>query len=82
MKNADAIKAILLAAINEIAADPKKYAANPGRDFTRNRKLIIITFSRTSYFNNTFICKNIFFFKMTQAIIFFSICIFNMGTRS
>lgn len=39
MKNADAIKAILLAAINEIAADPKKYVANPGRDFTRNRKL-------------------------------------------
>lgn len=39
MKNSDAIKAMLLAAINEIAADPKKYAVNPGRDFTRNRKM-------------------------------------------
>lgn len=39
MKNANAVKAMLLAAINEIAADPNKYAANPGKDFTRNRKL-------------------------------------------
>jgi len=39
LKNSDAIKAMLLAAINEIAADPKKYAVNPGRDFTRNRKM-------------------------------------------
>lgn len=39
MKNADAVKAMLLAAINVIAADPKKYAVNPGKDFTRNRKL-------------------------------------------
>lgn len=39
MKNSDVIKAMLLAAINEIAADPKKYAVNPGRDFTRNRKM-------------------------------------------
>ena len=39
MKNANAVKAMLLAAINEIAADPKKYAVNPGKDFTRNRKL-------------------------------------------
>lgn len=39
MKHADAVKAMLLAAINEIAADPKKYAVNPGKDFTRNRKL-------------------------------------------
>lgn len=39
LKNSDAIKSILLATINEIAADPKKYAVNPGKDFTRNRKL-------------------------------------------
>lgn len=39
MKNSDTIKALLLAAINEIAADPKKYAVNPGKDFTRNRKM-------------------------------------------
>lgn len=39
MKNANAVKAMLLTAINEIAADPKKYAVNPGKDFTRNRKL-------------------------------------------
>ena len=39
MKNSDVIKALLLAAVNEIAADPGKYAVNPGRDFTRNRKM-------------------------------------------
>ena len=39
MKNSNAIKALLLAAVNEIAADPGKYAVNPGRDFTRNRKM-------------------------------------------
>ena len=39
MKHAETIKAILLATINEIAADPRKYAVNPGKDFTRNRKL-------------------------------------------
>lgn len=39
MKNANAVKAMLFTAINEIAADPKKYAVNPGKDFTRNRKL-------------------------------------------
>lgn len=33
MNNSDAIKALLLAAVNEIAADPGKYAFNPGRDF-------------------------------------------------
>lgn len=33
------VKAMLLSTINEIAADPSKYAVNPGRDFTRNRKL-------------------------------------------
>lgn len=39
MKNAEFIKAMLLAALNEIAADPKKYAVNPSKDFTRNRKM-------------------------------------------
>lgn len=39
MKHSDAIKSLLLATINEIAADPRKYAVNPGKDFTRNRKM-------------------------------------------
>lgn len=39
MKNSNVIKALLLTTINEIAADPGKYAVNPGRDFTRNRKI-------------------------------------------
>lgn len=39
MKQSDAVKAILLAVIDEIAADPQKYAVNPGKDFTRNRKM-------------------------------------------
>jgi len=39
MKYSDSVKAILLATINELAANPEKYAKNPGRDFTRNRKL-------------------------------------------
>lgn len=39
MKYSDSVKAMLLAAIDELAADPEKYAQNPGRDFTRNRKL-------------------------------------------
>nr|WP_305135676.1 IS4/IS5 family transposase [uncultured Schaedlerella sp.] len=39
MKYSDSVKAILLSAIDELATDPGKYAKNPGRDFTRNRKL-------------------------------------------
>ncbi len=39
MKYSDSVKALLLAAIDELAADPEKYAKTPGRDFTRNRKL-------------------------------------------
>lgn len=39
MKNSDAVKSSLLATVNEIAADPEKYAVNPGKDFTRNRKM-------------------------------------------
>ena len=39
MKYSDSVKAILLAAIDELAANPEKYANRPGKDFTRNRKL-------------------------------------------
>jgi len=39
MKHSESIKAILLSSLNEISADPKKYAVNPGKDFTRNRKM-------------------------------------------
>ena len=39
MKHSDMVKAMLLATLNEIAADPSKYAVNPGKDFTRNRKM-------------------------------------------
>ena len=39
MNNSYAVKTLLLATVNELAADPGKYAVNPGRDFTRNRKL-------------------------------------------
>lgn len=39
MNYSDAIKTMLLMTINEIAADPRKYAVNPGKDFTRNRKM-------------------------------------------
>ncbi len=39
MKYSDAVKAMLIASINDLAADPEKYAVNPGKDFSRNRKL-------------------------------------------
>lgn len=39
MKFSKTIKATLLATIKELAADPSKYAVNPGKDFTRNRKM-------------------------------------------
>ena len=39
MHNTKTIKSLLFATIEEIAADPHKYASNPWRDFTRNRKL-------------------------------------------
>ncbi len=39
MKISDIIKTLLLAAVNEIAADPRKYVVNPCKDFTRNRKM-------------------------------------------
>lgn len=39
MKYSYYVKSMLFAAINEIQADPTKFARNPGKDFTRNRKL-------------------------------------------
>ena len=39
MKYSDSVKAVLLAAVDDLAADPEMYAKRPGRDFTRNRKL-------------------------------------------
>ena len=39
MNYSDSIKAILLATINELAAQPEKYAVKPGVDFIRNRKM-------------------------------------------
>ena len=33
------IKATLMAIIDEIAADPRQFVNNPGKDFTRNRKI-------------------------------------------
>ena len=39
MNYSDSIKAILLATINELAAQPEKYAVKPGIDFIRNRKM-------------------------------------------
>lgn len=39
MKYSDSIKSILLAAIDELAAAPEKYAKRQGKDFTRYRKL-------------------------------------------
>ena len=33
------IKATLMAIIDEIAADPRRFVNNPGKDFTRNRKI-------------------------------------------
>lgn len=39
MKYSYAVKAMLLASIDALAADPHKFAVNPGKDFSRNRKL-------------------------------------------
>lgn len=35
----DSVKAVLLAAIDRLAADPETYANKLGKDFTSNRKL-------------------------------------------
>ena len=37
MNYSDSIKAILLAAINDLSKTPEKYAVKPGVDFIRNR---------------------------------------------
>lgn len=39
MHFSDYIKSILMSTINDIAADPRKFVVNPGKDFTRTRKL-------------------------------------------
>lgn len=39
MKYSYAVKAMLLASIDGFAANPQKYAGNPVKDFSRNRKL-------------------------------------------
>lgn len=39
MKYSDSLKTILAATINEFALNPNNYALNPGKDFSRNRKL-------------------------------------------
>ena len=39
MHFSDYIKTTLMAIIDEIATDPSKFVVNPGKDFTRNRKL-------------------------------------------
>lgn len=39
MNYSHAVKAILTATINDFAANPDLYALNPGKDFSRNRKL-------------------------------------------
>lgn len=39
MINPDVVKSTLLDCIHEIATDPSRYAINPGKDFTRNRKI-------------------------------------------
>lgn len=39
MNYSKAVKAMLLASINVLASDPEKYAVQPGKDFTRNRKI-------------------------------------------
>ena len=39
MHSSEFIKSTLLSIIDEIAADPRKFVVNPGKDFTRNRKM-------------------------------------------
>lgn len=39
MKYSYAVKAMLLASVDALSADPHKFAVNPGKDFSRNRKL-------------------------------------------
>lgn len=44
MKYSDSVKAIFSDTIDEFAANPLNYAVNPGKDFSRNRKLGIKDF--------------------------------------
>ena len=46
MDHSKAVKAILLDSIGEIAANPRLYANNPDKDFTRKRKLDLNTLLR------------------------------------
>lgn len=39
MNYSKVVKSLFLASINDLAADPEKYAVQPGKDFTRNRKI-------------------------------------------
>ena len=39
MHFSDYVKSSLMAIIDEIASDPRKFVVNPGKDFTRNRKM-------------------------------------------
>ena len=39
MNYSKVVKSLFLASINDLAADPEKYAVQPGKDFTRNRKM-------------------------------------------
>lgn len=39
MKYSDYVKKILMATIDQLSFDPSKYAVNPGKDFSRNRKM-------------------------------------------
>ena len=61
MNYSDSIKAILLAAINDLSKTPEKYAVKPGVDFIRNRKLgfkdymlMFLTMGRTVPFFRTY----------------------------
>lgn len=44
MKYSDSVKAIFTTTMQEFAANPANYAVNPGKDFSRNRKLGIQDF--------------------------------------
>ena len=41
MNYSDSIKAILLAAINDLSKTPEKYAVKPGVDFIRTENLVL-----------------------------------------
>ena len=47
MNYSDSIKAILLATINELAAQPEKYAVKPGVDFIQTPRGILPVYSNS-----------------------------------